>query len=189
MRPGIGPLILTDDFSAPEAWVLSEVEGGSARLGKNELTIAIAKQRVYVNSLRLEPQLGDFYAEITASLTFCRGLDEYGVILRAASTQDFYRFGITCDGQVRLDRIYRGQASSPQPLLLSGSVPLGAPSSSRLAVWAKGAELRFFVNEELQFTVQEGTIPAGLLGFFARSASDEPLTVNFSDLSIWELTP
>jgi hypothetical protein len=189
MRPAIGSLVLAEDFNSAQDWGLAEVEGGSVRLGKNELTIAISKQRTYLSSLRITPLLADFYVEMTASANFCRGLDEYGLILRAASAQDFYRFGVTCDGQVRLDRIYRGQGSSPYPLQLSGAVPIGAPTMIRLGVWASGAEMRFFIDDEHQFTVLEGTIPSGVLGVFARSASDEPLTVNFSALSIWEINP
>lgn len=189
MRPGIGRLLLEDNFGDEGAWILSQKAGASARLGKNELTLALSQARVYINSLRREPQLSDFYLEISANPSLCRNQDEYGLILRAASEQDFYRFGVTCDGRTRLDRLYRGQASSPQPWLESGAIPIGAPSVLRLAVWASGAEMRFFVNDELLFSVRDGAIPSGTLGVFARAASDEPLTVNFSNLSIWELAP
>jgi hypothetical protein len=188
MRPGIGQLLLEDNFDDESLWQLSSLQEGSALLGLNEITIAISKKRVYVSSLRAAPQLANFYAEISINPIFCRGLDEYGLLFRAASVQDFYRFGISCDGQVRLDRIFRGGASSPQPWLMSGAVPIGSPSFSRLGVWAVGPEMRFFFNEEFLFAVQDGTIPAGGIGVFARSASDEPLTVNFSELSIWEVT-
>jgi hypothetical protein len=185
----VGSLLLQDDFGDGQFWALAEKDGASARLGKNELTIVISKKRVYHSSLRLAPQLNNFYAEITANPGICRGLDEYGLLLRAQSDNDYYRFSLSCDGQVRLDRIYHSQASSPQPWLLSGDVPAGGPSSSRLAVWAVGPELRFFVNGNLQFAVNDGQIPVGVLGVFARSASDESLTVNFMDLTVWEVNP
>jgi len=188
-RPGIGALLLQDDFSSGQSWALSEKEGASARMGKDELSIAISMKRIYHFSLRLEPQLGNFYAEITANPSLCRGLDEYGLLIRAQSANDYYRFSLSCDGQVRLDRILHGQASSPQPWLLSGDVPPGGPSSSRLGVWAVGAEMRFFVNGNFQFAVNDGQIPSGALGVFARSASDEALSVNFADLSVWEVNP
>ena len=188
-RPGIGEPLLQDDFSTGESWALSEKDGASARLGKAELTIVISKKRVYHISLRFEPQFTDFYAEITASPGLCRGLDEYGMLIRAQSSNDYYRFSLSCDGQVRLDRILHGQASSPQPWLLSGDVPPGGPSTSRLGVWAVGAEMRFFINGNFQFAVNDGQIPVGVIGVFARSASDEALTVNFYDLSVWEVSP
>jgi hypothetical protein len=189
MRPGIGEIILQDDFTSAEPWALADKDGATARLGKNELTITVTKKRVYQFSLRLEPQLTNFYLEITANPSLCRGLDEYGLLLRAASSNDYYRFSLSCDSQTRLDRIYGGQASSPQPWMLSGAVPPGGPSTSRLGVWVVGNEMRFFANDEYLFTVEDGLLSTGTVGVFARSASDEALTVNFQDLTVWEVTP
>jgi hypothetical protein len=189
-RPGIGDMILEDDFSDPQVWTSSISEEGSVALGVNELTIAIAEnnERAYLVSTRIEPSLSDFYMEITANPMMCRGKDEYGVLLRVASQADYYRFSLSCDGSVRMDRIYHGQATSPQTWLLSGAVPPGAPSSSRLGVWAVGDEMRFFVNDEYQFTVTDPLLPSGLLGVFARSASDMAVTVNFSNLVVYTVT-
>jgi hypothetical protein len=188
-RPGIGSLILQDDFSDEQVWALADKDGASARMGKNELTIVITKKRVAHFSLRTTPQLHNFYAEITANPGICRGLDEYGLLIRAESPSDYYRFSLSCDSQVRLDRILGGQASSPQPWLLSGDVPPGGPSMSRLGVWAVGDEMRFFVNGNFQFAVNDGQIASGVLGVFARSASDEAFTVNFLNLEVWEVNP
>jgi hypothetical protein len=188
-RPGIGGLLLEDDLSTALAWEFMAKEGGSARLGKNEITFATTKKRVYLYSIRKEPVLTNFYAEITANPTFCHGSDEYGLLLRVNSPSDYYRYGVSCDGQVRLDRILAGNASSPQPWLASGSVPLGGPSIIRLGVWLVGSELRFFINDDHQFSVLDGQIQSGTVGFFARSTTDEAFTVNFRDLKIWEVNP
>jgi hypothetical protein len=188
-RPGIGAVIFTDDFSDPTLWLLSSSENGRAAFGKNELTLAIQEQKAYVFSQRTEPSLSDFYAEITASPNLCQGADEYGLLLRLVSAATFYRFSLTCDGRVRLDRLTGGQASSPQPWLETGVVPIGAPSSSRLGVWASASEMRFFVNDIYLFTVQDPLIPSGVLGVFARSTGGHALTVNFTDLVVYQLIP
>jgi hypothetical protein len=186
-RPDLGDMILTDDFASGEAWTLGRTSAGGAAIGKNELTIALSEPGAYVASLRETPVLGDFYLEITASPSLCRGLDEYGLLLRASSLRDFYRFSLSCDGQVRLDRLVGGAASSPQPWAISGAVPPGAPSISRLAVWAKGREMRFFVNEEYQFTVSDPMLPEGTIGVFARSDGENAVTINYSELVILEI--
>ncbi|HEX9617035.1 MAG TPA: hypothetical protein VGA03_06430 [Anaerolineales bacterium] len=186
-RPGLGEILLTDDFSSGEAWSLGRTSAGGAALGKNELTIALSEPGAYVASLREAPVLRDFYLEITASPSLCRSADEYGLLLRASSLRDFYRFSLSCDGQVRLDRLVNGTASSPQPWTLSGAFPPGAPSISRLAIWAKEKEMRFFVNEEYQFTVSDPMLPSGSIGVFARSAGDNAVTINFSELIIREI--
>jgi hypothetical protein len=142
-----------------------------------------------VFSLRTAPELVDFYAEITASPSFCQGIDEYGILLRFVSPANFYRFSLSCDGRVRLDRLSGGSASSPQAWMETGVVPIGAPSSSRLGVWAQGSEMRFFVSDQYLFTIQDPLIPGGRLGVFARSTGGHALTVNFSALSVYEIIP
>lgn len=188
-RPGVGEIIFRDDFSDPELWALYRTDVGGAAFGKNELTIAIQNERAYIASTRNKPMLDNFYLEVTASPTLCHGLDEYGLLLHYASASDFYRFSLSCDGQVRLDRVLHGQASTPQAWMLGAMVPVGAPSFSRLGVWLVGKEIRCFVNDQYQFTVTDPTIPSGLVGVFARSVGEDALTVSFSDLVVKEVLP
>lgn len=184
LRPDLGDILFTDDFSSGDHWSLGQTATSSVALGVKELSIALSEPRVYAYSLRDEPVLNDFYAEITASPTLCRDHDEYGLLLRMTSPSDFYRFSLSCDGQVRLDRLVAGKASSPQPWMQSGAVPPGAPSISRLAVWVYGKEMRFFINDTYQFTVRDPLLPSGNIGVFARSAGENAVTVSFSDLVV-----
>jgi hypothetical protein len=156
-------------------------------LGNNKLAIAIAEPKTYLSSVRSQPVVSNFYVEITASPNLCRGLDEYGLLIRVTSEQDYYRFSVSCDGQTRLDRVYYGQVSSPQPWMVGARIPIGSPSTSRLAVWAVDNEMRFFINGEYQFTVRDPLITSGTIGIFARSAGNTAVTVNFSDLVVREI--
>jgi len=189
MRPKLGGILLEDDFSTESDWSLAQSQTGSIAYGKDELTIAIGETNAYLFSIREEPIFTDFYLEITAEPNLCTGLDEYGVLFRVSPTVDYYRFSLSCDGQVRLDRVSGGQASSPQPWLLSGAVPPGAPSSSRLGLSAVGDEMRFFVNGQYQFSVNDPLLTSGGLGVFARSVNKRAVTVNFSDLVVSEAMP
>jgi hypothetical protein len=187
-RPGIGDIILEDDFSSSESWSTGQTSTASVAFGKNELTIAISQPDGYGYSVRQEPVLSDFYLEITASPTLCRGSDEYGLLFRVNSSSDFYRFSLSCDGRARLDKLLGGAASSPQPWIESGIIPTGAPSVSRLGAWVHGSEMRFFVDDVFLFSVKDPMLPTGLIGVFARSRQDTAVTVNFSDLVIRELS-
>jgi hypothetical protein len=187
MRPGAGEIIFEDDFSLPGAWQLSQSANGTVALGVKELSIALVEPGAYLSSVRSEPSFGNFYAEITASPNLCAGLDEYGLLFRVRSLGDFYRFSLSCDGQVRLDRLVGGTGGSPQPWLVSASIPRGSPSNSRLGVWAVGRDLRFFVNGEFQFAVSDSYHPSGLIGVFVRSAGENAVTVSFSDLKIYQI--
>ena len=178
-----------DDFGDESEWRLAAVDSGQTALGINELSIAIVKPKVLLYSVRQEPIFADFYAEITASPSLCVGVDEYGLLFRYASPADFYRFSLSCNGQVRLDRVLGGQAASPQPWISSSSVPNGAPSSTRLGVWAVGDEMTFFINDEFQFSIRDAMLPSGRLGVFARSAGDNAVSVSFSNLVVKEINP
>ena len=189
MRPKIGKIIYEDDFSSQSGWTLSQTQDGSVAYGKDELTIAIVETNAYLFSIHDQPVFGDFYLEIVAEPSMCRDLDEYGVLFRVSPASDYYRFSLSCDGQVRLDRIIGGQASSPQPWMLSGAVPPGAPSSSTLGVSAIGTDFQFFVNGQYQFSLSDPLLTSGGVGVFARSTNNQAVTVNFSNLVVYEVLP
>jgi hypothetical protein len=180
----IGEELLRDNFSTATKWSLHSGPEGGVALSKDELTVAIKGSKAYFFSIRQEPVLDDFYIEITANPNLCRGADEYGLLLRVSEAEDYYRYSLSCDSQVRLDRVTGSTASSPQPWLLSGDVPPGAPSVSRIGAWLSGSEMRFFVNGNHQFTVMDPILKSGRIGIFARSTGENAVTVNFSDLVI-----
>jgi len=189
IRPGVGEILLADDFSTAESWLVGEMPKGSVALGVDELTLALVQPKGYIFSFRNQPTFDDFYLEITASPSLCTGLDEYGLLLKYNSPSDFYRFSLSCNGQTRLDRIVGGSALSTQPWMPSTSVPSAAPSISRLGVWVVGQEMRFFINNEFQFAISDRMLARGMIGVFARSAGETAVTVSFSDLVVRAIQP
>lgn len=189
IRPRYGDLIFQDDFTQPENWTLGKMTAGSIVLGKNELSLGVSQPPGYLYSLRRDTNLDDFYVEVTASPSICRGKDEYGLLLRVSPASDFFRFGLTCAGEARLDRYLAGQASSSQPPTPNGAIPPGAPSSSRLAVWAVQRDLRFYVNGVFVFSIRDASLPSGGLGLYVRAAGPDAVTVNFSDLKVYQAAP
>ncbi|MBC8496073.1 MAG: hypothetical protein H8D37_00290, partial [Chloroflexi bacterium] len=166
LRPGVGTVLFSDNFELPTDWTLIETETGSISVANNEITAALSRDKGFIYSVREGALFTNFYAEITASPNLCSGLDEYGMLVRYQSPGNFYRYSLSCNGQVRLDRVVGGTASSPQPWMGTTSVPSAAPSSSRLGVWAVGKEMRFFVNDQHQFTITDTALPSGAMGDF-----------------------
>lgn len=183
-RPGIGEITLWDDFSDQTSWSTLRSEAGSVAYGLGELTLAVSQRKGMLFSLSRSQPPGDFYLEITASPSLCRGADEYGLLLRAASQLDCYRFLVSCDGKIRLDRLVNGMVVRLQDWIPSGQVPPGSPLVLRLGVWAARGELRFFINDIYQFAARDPVFTSGTLGVFARASSDSPLTVSFSELVV-----
>lgn len=188
-RPHFGSLMFQDDFTQPENWTLGKMSAGSIAPGKNELSLGVSQPPGYLYSLRRNTTLDDFYIEITASPSICRDKDEYGLLLRVSPNSDFFRFGLNCAGEARLDRYLAGEASSPKPPAPNGVVPPGAPSSSRLGVWAVGRDFRFYVNDIFLFSIRDASLPAGGLGIYVRAAGLDAVTVNFSDLKVYQAAP
>jgi hypothetical protein len=184
LLPEVGEVFYQNEFGNPAEWTQENSARGSVNVEDQEITLAIKEPRAFLFSVLEEPVFGDFYVEITTQPSLCRGKDEYGLMFRATQNISYYRYSLSCDGDVRLDVVLGGSAYSPQPWQPSASVPPGAPSQSRIGVWARGSELRFFVNGEYQFTVNDQSLREGSLGVFARSAGENAVTVSFSDLVV-----
>lgn len=184
MNPGVGRVTLEDDFSDDEFWDVAQSDHGSAAVNRNRLTLAV-QPGYYLASMRREMPLSDFYAEITARPSLCRGEDNYGLVVRGVGSS-FYRFVLACNGQIRAERITGGTKLPIQEPVLSGDAP-GAPGEVRIGIWAVGSEMRLFLNERYQFTVVEPSFPSGALGVFVRSTGETPVTVTFSDLAVYEV--
>ena len=184
MSPGIGRIILEEDFSDDSLWDIAVSDDASASISRSRLTL-VARSGFYLASMRRELPLSDFYAEITARPSLCRGEDNYGLVVRGVGSS-FYRFVLACNGMIRAERITGGTRLPLQEPVPSGDAP-GAPGEVRIGVWAVGNEMRLFLNDRYQFSVVDPSFPSGSLGVFVRSAGETPVTIVFSDLAIYEV--
>ena len=185
-KPGVGAISLADDFSSPDLWNIASSNEGGAAINDNQLTLAV-EPGVYIISLRKELVLNDFYAELTARPSLCKGADEYGLLVRASAIA-YYRLVLICNGTLRLDRVSNNSHQLLQPAIPSGDVPTGAPGEVRMGVWAVGSDLRFFLNGRYQFSVNDKNYPSGTIGVFAHSVADTPVAVTFSDLTVYDVS-
>jgi hypothetical protein len=181
---GVEGVMFMDDFSDPALWSTSSSEAASAQVEANRLTLSLTSGRLSISSLRSQPVLANFYAEVTATTSLCRGSDEYGVLFRAQPGGSHYRFVLACDGQVRLERMIGGAGAILQNWADSSDAPPGAPGVVRIGVWAAGGELRLFLNGHLQFSQRDPVLPTGTLGFFATADGDTPVIISFSSLEV-----
>jgi hypothetical protein len=187
-KPGVGNLLLSDSFSSASFWNPAISDEASIDVSRNRLTIAVQPG---VNAFRVRqgPVFTDFYAEITARPSLCRGADQYGLLFRARNNVAYYGFVLSCNGTAGVERFrLNNRPTVLQSGLPSADVPPGAPGEVRLGVWVSGKDMRFFLNGRYQFTVSDGTYGAGGVGAFARSAGDTPVTVTFSDLAVFDVT-
>jgi hypothetical protein len=189
MLADLGDVLLEDPFKDGDAWMTGTTSTGAISVIDQELTIAITEQKAYLYSIRWQPVVKDFYLEITTNPNLCEGKDDYGILVRVTETLAYYRFGLSCDGQVQMERISNNSLSIRMPWYFSGAFPPGAPSVSRLGVWMKGSEMQFFINSVPQFSLKDPVLYSGAVGVYARSTGGHSMTVNFSNLIIRSLIP
>lgn len=185
MRPGLGTDIITDNFSNPSDWEIAASNEASSSINDHRLTLAV-QSGVYMTSLRQDTLLTDYYAEISAQPSLCKGEDSYGVLIRA-NGGSYYRFALACNGSVRGERITNSVRLALQKSIPSGDVPPGAPGNVRIGVWVVGNEMRLFLNGRYQFSITDPSFPIGTIGVFVRSAGETPVVVSFSNLVIREV--
>ena len=182
MRPGVGDTFLIDDFSDPSLWDTAVSDQASATVNDNRLILA-AQSKVYMLSLRHDFSASDYYTEITARPDLCRDKDSYGLLVRANAVT-YYRFSLSCSGDVFAERVSVGKREVLQTPLPSGDVPRGAPGEVRIGVWAVGSKLRLFLNGRYQFGIDNPKNPSGTIGVFVNSAGETPIVVSFSRLTL-----
>lgn len=185
MRPGLSDELLSDDFSSPLDWDVVTSNDASAVMQDNRLTLAVQSQ-VYMTSLRHDTLLTDYYAELTAQPSLCKGDDSYGILIRA-NGGSYYRFALACDGTIRAERVNNSVRLVLQKPIPSGDVPPGAPGNVRIGIWVVGNEMHLFLNGRFQFSINDPSFPIGTIGVFVRSAGETATVVSFSDLVIQEV--
>ncbi|MCW5875030.1 MAG: hypothetical protein KIS88_10335 [Anaerolineales bacterium] len=186
LRPGVADLLVEDGFTDALVWATSSDADASAQVANGRLSLVLKSERSYLVSTRSSPILGDFYAEITAATNFCHGEDEYGLVVRAMDG-DHFRFALSCDGRAKVDRFYNGGLTRQVGWVSSGAIPSLAPSSTRLAVWAAGSQMHFFVNDFYLFSVTDSQLFRGTVGAFVHTSGSQDVSVGFSDLKVWQV--
>lgn len=181
-------MIFSDSFSQPAVWDTASSAQASAVVARNRLLLSInGPGPLRVVSMRSQPLLGDFYAEALVDISLCAGTDQYGMIFRASSGNDYYRFVVNCKGEARLERLRGGETYPLLDWMSSGDAPFGAPAQVKMGVWAVGRELRVFLNDHFQFSQSDPVFSSGTIGFFIYAGGQNPVTVSFSDLSVYSV--
>src|SRR5512137_1673341 len=69
--PGVTDIIFTDDFSDPSHWQTSSSTQAASLIEGNRLILVVRAPGASIMTLRNEPLLRNFYAEVTARTSLC----------------------------------------------------------------------------------------------------------------------
>lgn len=183
MRPDVGSVLVENLFATPAEWRTGSFTSGNITLLNDSLTLAIQQAKTNQLSLESDTNFSDFNVETKVNINLCRGEDVYGLVVRAASDINYYRFLVNCNGMARAERVRNGETTLMQDWTPSG-LPPGAPLEVNIGIWASGKEMRFFANNAFVFSVSDPVFPEGRIGVFARASGDNPVTINFSEMEV-----
>lgn len=182
-----------DSFESDTGWDVGASAVGAVSRLDGRLVLSVQGPSSTLSSLSPVDTLADFFIEIDVHTEICEAGDEFGLIVRTGGRgtplQDsHYRFLITCDGAVRASRFMSGAEAPILPITPSTDVIPGAPAVNRIGVSAIGDEFRFFVNDMQAFELEDGEIPAGMIGVIVRARRAAQTTVSFDEFRVWDLT-
>jgi hypothetical protein len=180
----LGEVLYEDHFNSSEGWSLPKNERGQINIGNGEINIIINEPGSYFSGTREKPDVGDFYAEITANPVLCSSRDEYGFLFSVYGGGQYYRLALTCSGDVRLDRLNGGDITILYPWTRNASVPPGAPSVTQLGVLVVEGEIHIYINGNLLTSIEGQQNTYGSFGVYGRTVGDTAMTVSFSELIV-----
>lgn len=186
--PALGSVILEDDFSSENTWQTYRSAVGNAVISNHEITLALQNSANSIATYSSLPQLGDYYLSMNVSLSLCSDPEDwYGIGFRINDSDNMYRWLFNCLGETRVDRLYQGRAYEMDDWDINGAIKPSAPQKFSIGIAVQGSELRFYANNILLKTVEDTLFTTGGYGLFASSKGHSPLTVSFSDFTLYEI--
>lgn len=185
---GLGPLLFSDSFDSSAPWELSSGAFGGAAVLNGRLTLAIGTPSEYHWTLRTEPSAADFFARVEVRTVVCSPGDEFGLVARANSLGEQYRFLIGCDGTARISRVLEAGSRGLTLRIESPAIIAGAPAFNQLSVRAQGLDLAMLVNGEQVATVRDAALVSGRFGLLARAGPEGQVSVTFDNLTVNRLS-
>lgn len=184
----LGAAKFKDTFDNADNWTLFDVDCFTSTIedGKYVMT---GKRGSYCWETTW-PRIQDFYLDVLVTTTeTCPTNARFGLLFRAPDTTSGYIYGISCEGQFGMGYWDGDSGAALNKLTASEVINVGLNQTNRLGVLAVGSTYQMYINGELVGEVEDTTFTQeGLIGLVVRGGDGRvPITVNFDDLSYWEL--
>ena len=189
LRPVANAIVWQDLFLFDDNWEIVALSDRSAQVGGQALTLALKNYRGSLYSFTNAILPNNYYLTLTIAPSLCRGQDQYGVIFRSQTPQDFYRLSFLCDGTLRLELVRGDSIVRLAEVMNSPQLFSGPTATIQLALWVHEDGVKVYLNDTLQIDYHRLQWFAGGFGVFARSTGEYSLTVSFSTLVVRESAP
>lgn len=187
---GIGDLISDSELFDVANWSNAEISSDSPnKLIWNDqaLYFAVNQPPVSISTINNNLLLTNFYLEVNFEVNRCSANDTYGISFLAANERFGDRFILRCDGYIR---VVQARDNLNLPLTeweFTGAAPPAAPGAVKAAIWAHNGELRFFLDDQIQFSVTDRYFSSGGFGFFVDSKDPAGMNIKIHDLKLYSI--
>lgn len=181
-------MLFAEQFNPPRyRWVTRQLDPIVSEIGAGVLTLGVRRSVVGYTYSDAGPA-ADVYYQATARVEACAPEDHYGLQVRLVDENNFYLFGVTCAGGVRVQMNengrYRFLADAPP----NSTINVGPNAENVLAVRTLGENFTFIVNGTPVLTLNNAALGEGRFGVYARSIVSPQLTVTFDDVAGWAVS-
>ncbi len=185
---GIGEVVSIDQFTDPEAWVNTQLQGGNSPnrsiLSDSTLVFAINQPPARLTTFNQKVLLADAAISITFTVNRCTAGDVYGVLFNTQNEKYGNRLTMNCDGRFRVEQLRENLTLPLTEWVASGDVPVGSPGVVKVTIWTAGVETRVFLNDHFQASIIDSYYRNGSFGFFVSATNEAGLNIKVSDLSV-----
>lgn len=186
--PELGRKVVEDGFAKESDWQTFRTDDGNSVLTQGELTLSIQNRAAGIESYAHLPWLQNYYLDMQVTLLLCSTPEDvYGLIFKAGDSQNNIRLWFNCLGQTRMESRVEGKLQSLTDWESNGLIRPGAPQKFQLGLLIQDNLIRAFVNETLILETSEKLLSPGGIGVTLRSSGKAPVTVSFSDLTMFLL--
>lgn len=186
--PGFTDLIFDDSGVATDHWIGRTDANGSVTVDQDSITLAVDGSKGALTVFREDTLLYNYYFESVMTTSLCKNDDQMGVLFRVNGSMSYYRFLVSCSGRISLQQVVGGTPTTLNDWISTNQVQQGLNNSVKIGMWVNGNDLRIYLNDQLQMEVANNTFYSGGIGFFAKASGDSPVSVNFSNIKVYQVT-
>lgn len=186
-------VLFRDEFIPGEIgnWLIEGDDVGQTAVIDQQLVISIAQPNTMQYVTLQDPTVDNFSLEVEAQQITGHPESSYGVLARMRGANQFYRFEITSNGLYMVER-HNADGTWRQYLedwAESSAINQGLNTVNRLKVEARGANLSFYVNNQLLHEVVDNGVGINTnVGLDAGTFGQSGLKVAFDNIVIREVS-
>jgi len=164
----------------------SKAGGGSCAFANGAYHTRMPQIGFFASCYDLSNTYSNFVFQV--QMTILKG-DRGGIIFRSGNFHsNFYLFRASQDGSYNLFLYVDNNGSNSESLAQGTSPALhrGLNQPNKIAVFARGSNLSFFINQQYVTSVDDTTYKSGSIGVFADD-QNSPTEVAFNNAEVWVL--